>query len=85
MKTNLKTLALTLVAGITFAACAEKPADTSLEGTIRRSSIFITGITDTPIVIGTAITAIFFMIDDDGSRGNSGEVPSTASIRLFLL
>ena len=26
MKTNLKTLALALVAGLTFAACAEKPA-----------------------------------------------------------
>ena len=27
MKTNLKTLALALVASFTFAACAEKPAD----------------------------------------------------------
>ena len=32
MKTNLKTLALALVAGITFAACAEKPACESMMG-----------------------------------------------------
>ena len=32
MKTNLKTLALALVAGLTFAACAEKPACESMMG-----------------------------------------------------
>ena len=32
MKTNLKALALALVAGITFAACAEKPACESMMG-----------------------------------------------------
>jgi len=32
MKTNLKTLALVLVAGLTFAACAEKPACESMMG-----------------------------------------------------
>jgi hypothetical protein len=32
MKTNLKTLALALVAGLTFAVCAEKPACESMMG-----------------------------------------------------
>ena len=32
MKTNLKTLALTLVVGLTFAVCAEKPACESMMG-----------------------------------------------------